>query len=81
MIPKRLLFKLIALTALAFGCLNASPTQAQGDDGFVPEACAMGCLYFDDGSPGCANYDGRTGKNCAMVFFEGENFCVQWGCN
>jgi hypothetical protein len=81
MIPKRLLLKLIALTALAFGCLYASPTRAQGgDEGFVPEACAMGCVLFDDGTPGCANYDGRTGKNCSMFVFQGENYCVQWGC-
>ena len=80
MIPKRLLVKLIALTAIAFGCVYASPTRAQGDGGFVPEACSMGCVQFDDGSAGCANFDGRTGKNCAMVFFEGQNFCVYWSC-
>lgn len=77
MLKKRMAAKLLILGLLTLGVLTASREEASAQMG---DSCFSGCVTFDDGSPGCASYDQRTGGTCGMVYRNGRNFCLQWQC-
>lgn len=77
MLKERLALKLLILGALMFGVLTTTREEASAQMG---DSCFSGCVTFDDGSPGCASYDQRTGGTCGMVYRGGRNYCFQWQC-
>jgi len=77
MLKKRMAVKLLILGALIFGVLTTAREEASAQMG---GSCFSGCVTFDDGSPGCADYEQRTGGTCGMTFHNGRNYCLQWQC-
>lgn len=75
---QRLFIKLLVLGALSLGLYAMPTTEVSAQKG---EECHSSCVRFDDGSPGCADYDGATGSTCGMLFINGRNVCAMWQCD
>lgn len=80
MFTKRMTVKLLILIALTLGVLTTMRSKASAQMGELGDSCGSSCVILDDGFAGCASYSSKTGNTCVMIYYSGNNYCVQWPC-